>query len=86
MLEDMRHSSVVWGVRLEADGEDIVRIVSRNMEVLCPRLIMLEFECCQLQLGDLLYALESEAVELLADIGETRQIRDGSIPSAPGAR
>jgi len=86
MLEDMRHSSVVRRVRLEADGEDIVRIVSRDMEIFCPCLVVLQLERRQLQFGDLLHALESEAVELLADAGEARQIRDGSISSAPGAR
>jgi hypothetical protein len=86
MLKDVRHTSVVRGVSLESDREDIIRIVSRNVQVFCPGLVMLEFERRQLQLGDLFDAFESEAMELLADTGEARQIRDGSVSSAPGAR
>jgi hypothetical protein len=65
----MRHACVVGRVGLEADGEDIVGIVARNMEVLCASLFMLEVQRRQLQLRDLLDALDSEAVELLSRLG-----------------
>jgi hypothetical protein len=86
MLEDVRHASVIRGVSLETNGEDVVRIFSRNVEVLGSRLVMLELERCQLQLGDLLHALEREAMELLPNAREARQIRDGGIPATPGPR
>jgi hypothetical protein len=42
MLQDMWHSSGVWRIRLEADAEDIVGIISCHMQIVCPRLFMLE--------------------------------------------
>jgi thiazole synthase ThiGH ThiG subunit len=86
MLEDVRHASVIRGVSLETNGEDVVRVFSRNVEILGSRLVMLELERCQLQLGDLLHALESKAMKLLPNTRETRQICDGGIPTTPRAR
>ena len=41
VLQNVGHTSVIWWVRLEPNGEDIVLVVPRNMKVLCPSLIML---------------------------------------------
>lgn len=73
MFEDVRHASVVGRIGLESDGEDIVRIVSRDVEVVCARLVMLELQCRQLQLGDLLDTLESKAMEPVSHFGEARR-------------
>ena len=70
MFQDVWHSSGIWRVSLEADGEDIVRILSGNVQVLGARLVVLEVQCSQLKLGHLLDALEGEAVQLLADARE----------------
>lgn len=42
MLQDMGHTSIVWRVRLEANGEDIVAIIPRNMQIIRTSLIMLK--------------------------------------------
>jgi len=70
MFQDVWHSSGVWRVSLEANGEDIVRILAGNVQVLGARLVVLEVQCSQLKLGNLLDALEGEAVQLLADARE----------------
>lgn len=38
----MRYSSVIWRVSLETDGEDIVRVIPRDMEIVSTGLVMLE--------------------------------------------
>jgi hypothetical protein len=57
MLQDMRNSSVIRRIRLEPDGEDIVGVVARNVEVVGASLIMLELESSEFQLRNLLNAL-----------------------------
>jgi hypothetical protein len=78
MFEDVRHPSVIGRIRLEPDGEDIVRVISGDVEVVRPGLVVFELEGCQLQLGDLLHALESEAMDLLSDFRIAREIGDSS--------
>ena len=41
MLQDVWHSSRIWRICLEADGENIIRIVAGNVQVLGARLVML---------------------------------------------
>lgn len=41
MFQDMRHASAVWGIGFEADGEDIVLVISGHVEVVCARLVVL---------------------------------------------
>jgi hypothetical protein len=66
MLEDVGHSRGVWWVRLEANGEDIVRVVSRDVQIFGARLVMLEMEGGQLKLRHLPNTLKGESMELLA--------------------
>ena len=47
MFEDVWHSSGVRWVCLEADAEDIVGIVSCDVQILCARLVVGELECRQ---------------------------------------
>lgn len=65
----MGNPRVVWGIRLEADGEDIVLVVPGNVEVLCARLIMMQMKRRQLKLWHVLGALQRETMEPLARLG-----------------
>lgn len=82
MLEDVRHTSRIGRVRLEADGEDIVGVVAGDMQVLGAGLVVLQVEGCQLQLRHLLDPLEGEAMELLAGLGKVGEVCHGCISSA----
>lgn len=48
VLEYVRNTSVIWWVSLEADGEDIVLVVSGDVQILRSSLLMLELEGCKL--------------------------------------
>lgn len=39
---------MIWGVSLEADGEDIVLVVSGDVQIFRSSLLMLELEGCEL--------------------------------------
>ena len=39
---------MIWGVSLEADGEDIVLVVSGDVQIFHSSLFMLELESCEL--------------------------------------
>jgi len=86
MLEDVWHPRGVGRVGLEADGEDIVGVVPGNVNVFGARLVVLQLEGRQLQLGHLLYAAEGEAMELLAHSGEGRGVGDGGIGTTEDGR
>lgn len=70
MLQNVRHSGVIWWIGLESNGEDIIRVVPRNMDIVGAGLVVLELQRGQLELRNLLDALESEAMELLPRFGE----------------
>lgn len=53
----MRYAGIIWRVSLKSDGEGIVRVVPRDVKVVCASPIMSKLESCELQLRDLLYAL-----------------------------
>ena len=74
MLQDVWDARVVWGVGLEADREDIVGVVARNVQVFGTRLVVPQVQCRQLELGNVLGAEEGEAMQLLAGLGELREI------------
>lgn len=48
VLKYVRNASVIWGVSLEADGEDIVLVVSGDVQIFRSSLYMLELEGCEL--------------------------------------
>lgn len=66
MLENMRYSSVIVGIRLEPRSKHVIPILSRNMNVLGARLVVGEVDRGQLQFGHGLCALDGEAVEFVA--------------------
>jgi len=81
MLQYVRNTSVIGRVGLEPDGEDVVLVVSCDMEMLRASLIMLEQQRCKLQFRNMLGALQGEAVQLLSGLGVVAQARGGSISS-----
>jgi hypothetical protein len=66
VLQYMRHARTVWWVCLEADGKDIVRIISGNMQVVGASLVMLQVQRGELELRHLFDSLQREAMELFA--------------------
>ena len=81
MLEYMRHASGVWWIRLEANTEDIVLVFSCYVQIVGARLVVLEEQCRQLQLRDVLGALEGEAMEASTRLRETGEVCDGGVAS-----
>ena len=82
MLQDVWHSGGIWRIGLEADGEDIVRILAGNVQVLGARLVVLEMQCSQLKLRHLLHVLEGESVQLLADARKVGDIGHSGIATS----
>lgn len=78
----MRHPSIIRRICLEADGEDVVRVISGHVQILRSCFIMLEMEGCKLELWHVLGALESEAMKLFARIRINIQVGHGSILSS----
>ena len=81
MFQDMRRSGIVVGIGLEPDGEDIVLVISCYVNVVCPRLIVLQLDGSKLQFGNALGSLHREAVEFVAGLRKLFQIGDSGIGS-----
>ncbi len=62
----MRHTSVIRRISLEPNGEDIILVVPCYMQVLCPSLLMLQMNCCQLQLRHMFRTLQRETKYVLS--------------------
>lgn len=41
MLQNVGHACIIWRIGLEADGKDIILVVSMDVEVFGPGLVML---------------------------------------------
>jgi len=54
MLQDVRDSRIVWGIRLEPDREDIVLVLASNVQIVGAGLVVLEVESRQLEFRDML--------------------------------
>ena len=48
MLQYMRHAGVIGRVGLEANGEDIIPVIPRNVQIVCSSLVMTQVESCEL--------------------------------------
>ena len=70
MFEDVRHAGRIWRVRLEADAEDIVLVVSCHVQVISAGLVVLEQQRRQLQLRHVLALFQSEAMNAIARLGQ----------------
>lgn len=66
MLQDMRHTSVVGWIRLEGNGENIVLVVSVDVEILGTSPVVLKLISSQLQLRHMFLTLQCEAMQRLA--------------------
>ena len=56
VLQDMGHTSIIRRVGFKPNGEDIILVIPRDMEILCSSLIMLQVKSYKLQLRDMLRA------------------------------
>lgn len=70
MFKDMRHTSGIWWVGLEADAEDIVLVVSCDVQVVGTGLVVLEEERRQLELRHMLRLLQSESMNAITRLWE----------------
>ena len=64
MLKYMGDTCVIWGVSFEANREDIVLVVSGNVQILRSSFLMLESKSSELQFRDMLLALEHEPMQI----------------------
>lgn len=74
MLQDVWHTSRIWRIGLEANGEDIVGVVAGDVQIIGAGLVVLQKQSRQLELGHLLDALQGEAMELLARLRKVRDV------------
>lgn len=77
MLQDVGDAGVIGRVRLEADGEDIVGVITRDMQVVGAGLVVLQLQCRQFQLRNVLCSDESESMEFGARLRIQGEIRHG---------
>ena len=56
VLQDMGHTSIIRRVGFKPDGEDIILVIPRDMEIFCSSLVMLQVKSRKLQLRDMLRA------------------------------
>lgn len=66
MLQDMWYTSMIRRICLESDSKDIVLIVPSDVYVLCSRLVMLQAQRRELELGNMFDLLESKAMYLVS--------------------
>lgn len=81
MLEDMWDSRGIWWIGLEANREDIVRVISGNVQILCARLIVVKLQSRQLKLWKVLGPLQRKSVKLFAWLGILAELRHRRIPT-----
>lgn len=81
MLKNVRYSRSIGWVRLESNGEDIVRIISRDMEIVGTGLVMVESQGRQLQFWEMFCTLQREAVKNMARLWISLDVRHRGIAS-----
>lgn len=84
VLQDVRDACVIRGIGLETDGEDVVAIISGNVEMFSAGFVMLQVQSRQLQFRDMLRSQQREAVKLLTRLRELRELSDSSSRRAFG--
>lgn len=91
MLEYMGYASVIWRVGFEANGKNVVFVISCNVQIFGPGFVMLQMEGFQLKLRDFLHALQREAMVgssglkktvLLLEVGFPGKFSNCSQPSS----
>lgn len=48
VFKDVGNTCMIWGVSLKSNGEDVVLVVSGNVQIFRSSLLMLEVEGCKL--------------------------------------
>lgn len=81
MLEYVRYAGGVRWICLETNTEDIVLVVSRYMQIICTRLVVLEVQRRQLKLWDMLRPLEGKSMELCSCLWEALEVGYGGVGS-----
>ena len=69
VLQDMGHTCVIRRVGFKPDGEDIILVIPRDMEIFCSCFVMLQMKSCKLQLRDMLRAFQCKAMNIFAWLG-----------------
>ena len=82
MLQNVGDTCVVWGISLEADGKDIVLVISRNVQKFGTGLVVLQLNSCELELGNMLRTLDREAMQFRSRIRVVARVSYRSIGSA----
>ena len=82
MFKYVRHACGVGRVGLEANTEDIVLIFSCYVQIVGASLVVLEEQRRQLELRDMLCALEGEAMKASTRLRESREVCDGGVASS----
>ena len=59
-------AGIIWRVSLEANAENIVLVVSCNMEIFCASLVVLQMNSCKLELRNVFGTLQSESVQMIS--------------------
>lgn len=62
MLEYVGDPGGIRRIRLEADGENIIRVLSSYMKILRPSLLMMQLKCRKLELRHMFCTIQDEAV------------------------
>lgn len=75
----MGHTGVVRRVRLETDGEDIVAVVTRDVQVVGAGLVVLKVQSRQFQFRHVLRPQQRKAVKLITRLGILRELSDGLL-------
>lgn len=73
----MRDTGIVRRIRLEADGEDIVGVIAGNVQIVGAGFVVLQLQCSEFQLWNVLCSDDSKAVEFGARLWIQREIRHG---------
>lgn len=73
----MRDTGIIRRIRLEADGEDIVGVIAGNVQIIGAGFVVLQLQCGEFQLWNVLCSDDSETVELGARLRIQREIRHG---------
>lgn len=92
MLEYMWYASVIWRIGFEANGKNVVFVISCNVQIFSPGFVVLQMEGFQLKLRDILHALQRETmvgssglkrIILLPELGFPSRFSNCSQPSPP---
>lgn len=82
MLQYVRYTSCIRRIGLEANGKDIVAVISGNVKVVGASLVVLELQSSELELGNVLGSSQSKAMELVARFGIVGELSHRGVCSS----